>query len=189
MKFAVLDIETSNLNADFGFMICAVVKEYGNDEGIKIFRIDKYPQWQKQKFNDKGLVKELVEYLDKFDGIITYNGKRFDIPFIRSRIIFWRERPLKRLFHIDVLDIVRYRLKIHNGKLNSLIEFLNSNEEINVEKIEEKTSINNTYYMRAVTGDRKGLNYLVEHCEKDVIALEQCYDFLKDQINILRRSV
>ncbi len=188
MKFAVLDIETSNLNADFGFMICAVVKTYGIEE-MKVLRIDKYPIWLKQKFNDKNLIRDLVNYLDNFDGIITYNGKRFDIPFLRSRIIYWRERPLKRLFHIDVLDIVRYRLKIHNAKLNSLIDFLNSNEEINVEKIEEKTNINNTYYTRAVTGDKKGLNYLVEHCVKDVIALEQCYDFLKDQINKLYRSV
>lgn len=188
MKFAVLDIETSNLNADYGFIICAVVKPYEMGEP-QVFRIDNYSIWKNQKFNDKYLIRDLTEYLEDYDGIITYNGKRFDIPFIRSRILFWRERHIKRLFHIDVLDIVRYRLKIHNAKLNSLIEFLNSNEEINVEKIEEKVALNNTYYMRAITGDKKGLNYLVEHCIKDVIALEQCYDFLKEQINILRRSV
>lgn len=185
MKFAVLDIETSNLSADFGFIVCAVVKEYNGP--YKVFRIDDYPEWTKQKYNDKGLVRDLVKELSKYDGIITYNGKNFDIPFLRSQVIAYDLGKIKDLFHIDVFYLTRYKLKLHNNKLNTLIQFLNTYRS-GKKRIEEKTNINSLYYRQAITGDKRGINELVKHCVKDVLALEQCYEFLKSEVRNLSRS-
>ena len=189
MNFIVLDIETSNLNADFGFVICAVCKEYGinGKGGIKIFKIDDYREWLDARYNDKPLVKDLSEHLNKYDGIVTYNGRNFDIPFLRSQLISYELPKIKDMFHIDVYYLTKYKLKLHNNKLNSLIHFLNTYRD-KKKKVEEKTYINSLYYRKAVTGDKSGITELVRHCTKDVIALEQCYDCLKSEMRSLSRS-
>ena len=185
MLFASLDIETSNLNADFGYILCAVVKPYRDKP--KIFRIDDYKEWVSAKYNDKPMIKELVKHLNTFDGLVTYFGRYFDIPFLRSQIIAYDLPRIKDMFHIDVHQLVRYKLKLHNNKLQTLIEYLNTYRS-GKKRIEEKTHINALYYRKAVTGDRSGINELSRHCIKDVIALEQCYDFLKSEMRALSRS-
>lgn len=187
MKFAILDIETSNLNADFGFVICAVVKEYNNNN-LKIFRIDNYKGWNTAKYNDKEMIKDIVKELNKYDGVITYNGRNFDLPFLRSQIIAYDLEHLPSLFHVDVYYATKYRLRLHNSKLNTLITFLNTYRS-GKKRLEEKTAINSLYYKQAITGDKKGINKLVHHCVKDVVALEQCYDYLKNEIKTLVRSL
>jgi uncharacterized protein YprB with RNaseH-like and TPR domain len=187
MRFATLDIETSNLNADFGFIICVVVKEYGSDNKPKIFRIDQYPGWEKNVFDDKKLVKDVRNYLENFDGIITYNGRNFDLPFLTSQVVAYGYQPIKALFHVDVFYTTRYRLRLHNSKLNTLITFLNTYRG-GKKKVEEKTAINTIYYKKAITGRKDGIDYIVKHCVKDVVALEQCYDLLKDQVFSLRKG-
>lgn len=186
MNFLTLDIETSNLNADFGFVICAIAKEYAKKD-IKVFRIDDYKGYENARYNDKPLVKDLRDYLVGYDGLITYNGRNFDLPFLRSQLICYGIEPMKDMFHVDVFYIVKYRLKLHNNKLNTLIHFLNSTRG-SKKRIEEKTYINSLYYRKAITGDRSGINELVTHCKKDVKALEQCYDMLKPEIRSLKKS-
>lgn len=185
MKFASFDIETSNLNADFGFVLCAVVKPY--EKKARIFRIDDYPEWVDARYNDKPMIEELVEYLNTFDGLVSYFGRWFDIPFLRSQIIAYDLPKIKDMFHIDVHQIVKYKLKLHNNRLQSLIEFLNTFRS-GKKRIEEKTHINALYYRKAITGDKSGIDELVKHCVKDVIALEQCYEFLKSEMKSLSRS-
>jgi len=185
VKFLSLDIETSNLNADFGFVLCAVCKPYG--EKHKVFRIDDYEEWIDARYNDKPMIKELIEYLNQFDGLITYNGRNFDIPFLKSQVIGYDLPHLKDMFHVDVYYLVKYKLKLHNNKLQSLIEFLNTYRS-GKKRIEEKTHINALYYRKAITGDKSGIDELVKHCIKDVIALEQCYDYLKTEIKSISKT-
>lgn len=186
MQFCTLDIETSNLNADFGFVLCAVLKPYPGGKA-EVYRIDKTKRWIKAKYDDKELIEQIVKRLNDFDGVITYNGRNFDIPFLRSQIIGYDIDRLKDMFHVDVYYLTRYKLRLHNAKLFTLIEFLNTYRS-GKKRIEEKTAINSNYYKRAITGDTKGINALVDHCVRDVVALEQCYDFLKREMKSLSRS-
>lgn len=186
MKFITLDIETSNLNADFGFVICVVGKEYGK-KAIDIFRIDEYEGYNTARYNDMPLIKDVRQYLADYDGLITYNGRNFDLPFLRSQMMCYGIEPMRDMFHIDVYYITKYRLKLHNNKLNSLIHFLNSKRG-SKKRITEKTFINSDYYRRAITGDSTGIDELVDHCKRDVKALEECYELLKPEVRSLRKS-
>lgn len=184
MKFVTLDIETSNLNADFGFVLCAVAKPYG--EKHKVFRIDDYKEWIDARYNDKPMVKDLVEYLNNFDGVITYYGRWFDVPFLNSEMAAYELPEIKDMFHIDMHDIVKRNMKLHNNRLQTLIEYFNT-FDVGKKRIEEKTHINALYYRKAITGDKSGIDELVKHCVKDVISLEQIYDILKSKIRSIRR--
>jgi len=186
MNFLTLDIETSNLNADFGFVITVVGKPYKGKD-LKVFRIDDYKGFEKARYNDKPLIEDVRKYLLEFDGLITYNGRNFDLPFLRSQLICYGFEPMKDMFHVDVYYITKYRLRLHNNKLNSLIHFLNT-YRAGKKKLEEKTFINSLYYRKAITGNKSGIDELVRHCKKDVLALEQCYDLLKPEVRSLKKS-
>jgi hypothetical protein len=46
------DLESSSLNADFGIVLCGVVKAAGKKP--KIFRLDAYhPDWDRERGNDR----------------------------------------------------------------------------------------------------------------------------------------
>jgi len=76
----------------------------------------------------------LEEYWKNYDAIITYNGKSFDIPLIKSRYaLFEKSHPHRHQTHMDlyhvlkkIIDLDRYRLKdterniLHFERLNDL---------------------------------------------------------------------
>lgn len=185
MQFCSLDIETSNLNADFGFVLCIVCKSYHGK--TKIFRIDDYPEWVDARYNDKPMIDELVKHLNTFDGVITYFGRWFDIPFLNSELSAYGLPEIRDMFHIDLHDYVKKYLKLHNNRLQTVIEYYNTFAE-GRKKIESKTHINSIAYRQAVTGDKAGIDKIVDHCKRDVVALEQCYDVLKSKIRSIRRN-
>jgi uncharacterized protein YprB with RNaseH-like and TPR domain len=184
MNFLSLDIETSNLNADFGFILCVVCKPYHGK--TKVFRIDDYKEWIDAKYNDKPMIDELVKYLADYDGVITYFGKWFDIPFLNSELSAYGLPELRDMFHVDMHDLVKKSMKLHNNRLQTVIEYFNTFAE-GKKRIEQKTHINALYYRKAITGDKSGIDELVKHCVKDVLALEQVYDILKSKIRRICR--
>lgn len=186
MKTAIVDVETTNLNPTHGWTICAVVMNY-NTGKLKIFRIDQYKTYGRRKWDDKLLIKSLIDELRNYDVIVTYNGTRFDKKWISTLSLYWGIKPLGEVYHVDVYKVVKRNFKMYNYKLQTLINYLNSREL--EEYIVEKTPIDTINYKRAITGDKKGIDYVVDHCKRDVEALTQIYDLIKPYINRMPRQI
>lgn len=172
-----VDLEMSNLNADFGFLLCGAVKEVGVSKP-HVLSIDQSPQYQERKWDDSWLCAKLRELLLEFDLIVTWNGARFDIPFLNSRLVKHGLAPLPRRLHKDLLYTSRYSLKLHSNRLEAVQEFLGLKVR--------KTSISGEFWNRAVTGDTEALKYIVNHCVLDVIVLEEVFSRLKQFIREVR---
>lgn len=170
MNIGVFDLETSNLNADFGIVLCGVIKPF-DSKRLTVLRLDDMPSYKRSRSNDRSIAKALKEELEKYDIWVSYNGRRFDIPFLNARLMFHRLKPLRRTKHIDLLYQVRYKLKIHSGRLQAVQEFLGLSEE--------KTRIYGQHWVRALTGNRASWNYIVDHCKQDVRVLDEVYQELK----------
>jgi uncharacterized protein YprB with RNaseH-like and TPR domain len=176
MRIGIFDLECSNLNADFGIILCCSIKTYGKDK-ITTFRADRYPEWKKDRTNDIPIMRDVLASLDDFDILIAHNGQYFDKGWVNAKAIKYRMNP--RIAHkkfIDPCQIARRKLKIHSNSLRSLISFLGIKEQ--------KTEVNQELWMRAtLNGDKKAMDYIVDHCEKDVLALEEVYDRMRQLIN------
>lgn len=124
-----------------------------------------YPkEWAKDKLNDKPLVKEMKEFFDKVDIAIAHFGSKFDLPYIRAKLLEHGLKPVREPFFIDTWALSRYRLKLGNNKLETLLEFL---------KIPfKKTHFNVKYWRMAEHGNKKWANYIDKHCAIDVLGLE-----------------
>lgn len=178
MNVAMLDLETSNLNADYGVILCGVFKPYKGK--AQVLRIDETKTYKDKPWDDGQLVKDILRHIsgngDKknaIDILVTYNGVMFDAPFLTSRAMLTdvNLRENLQFKHIDLYWIARKKLKLHDAKLDTVARFLKCKMS--------KTHIDGDSWTRAMTGDKKSLDYIVDHCIKDVQVLEEVYEHMK----------
>ena len=164
------DLETTSLNADFGVILCGVIKPAQGK--AKVFRADRLnTKWQSIRSNDKDVVAAIVKELIEYDIWIAHNGNRFDVPFLRTRLAKWglESLPAKKL--IDPVFLARNKLKMSYNSLESLAKFLGVNS---------KTEVSGDQWLQAaLDGSTKAMNYIVEHCIQDVLVLEKVVRSLK----------
>ena len=168
-KILLLDIEATNLAANFGYILCISYKYFG-EKKVMTIKISDSPSFNKDPTNDKWIVKEISKVINDSDMVVTWYGSKFDIPFIQTRLLGHRLPPLPSIPHIDGWRIAKYKMKLNSNRLASVSEFLG---------LENKTPLTGTIWVKASAGNKKALNYIVNHCEQDVIVLEQAYDLIR----------
>lgn len=162
------DLETSDLNADWGTIFCAGYKVEG--ERVKVISITDFPGWEKEPWNDKRVVAEFVNVLNREDvGIeVTHYGSLFDIPYLQARMAYHKLGVLPILGHVDTYFAARSKLKIKSRSLANLSEFLGSPFK--------KTPLTPNVWRKAGRGDAEALEYISKHCHADVKVLEWVHD-------------
>ncbi len=60
--------------------------------------------------DERELLGKTMEFLSDFDVIITFNGRTFDIPFLKKRAEFYgiETLPLDRMYSFDMLRVLKY---------------------------------------------------------------------------------
>ena len=173
-RVGFLDLETSNLDATFGIILTYAIRDQAtgsilcdsiNKMDIGMFSPDK---------SDVRLVKNLVEDIQKFDRLVTYYGKRFDIPFIRTRaLIDGVDFPyFGSIKHDDVYFWAKYKLKLNSNRLEVVARTLFGDTE--------KNHIEYKYWVGGTRGDEESLEYILDHNVRDVNELERDYNALVD---------
>ena len=171
-KVIIWDIEATNLSANFGYVLAVAGKALG-DSKVHCFDVSDYKGYRNDPTNDKKLVKEASEYLSEAGAWVTWYGGGFDVPYINSRLIHHGLSPMPPIPHIDGWKIAKYKLKLNSNRLASVSSFL---------EIEEKTKLDGPTWIKASAGNKKALDYVVEHCIQDVIVLEQAFNKIKPLI-------
>lgn len=170
IKLLVLDIETTELDADMGHIICAVAKWIGEKKIYK-WRIDETPgfgttvdSW----FDDSRIVEGLKTMAAEADAIIAYYGGygRFDVPFINTRLIANGLEPLPPVTIIDPHKTAKSKLKLRRNGLQNVCELYGGTQ---------KGYVPRPVWKRALFGCRRSLSEILKYCEQDVLSLEEKY--------------
>lgn len=165
MKNVVIwDIEcvTFNFKLDKGFLLCVGYKYL--DEG-KVEVLTR--PLGGDPFDDKALAKATYDILSNAEAVITHNGKRFDVPAINTRLLLNGLPVLPAtLRHFDTCETIFKKLKMGASLKNCISEF---------DLPSEKTALDLKGSLRAVMGNKKDYNWIVDHCKKDVLATEALY--------------
>ena len=100
-NYAVFDIETTGLSANFSSVILSgfVLVRSGKAELIQYFAED--PSQEPE------LLKETADLLSSLSHIITYNGRYFDVPFFRKRCEKY-DLNTAMPFNLDLYNMFRY---------------------------------------------------------------------------------
>lgn len=169
-RIAFFDIETTNLDANWGFMLSWCLKYYKDPKIVSDVIVKK--EIDKYDF-DKRITQSLLDALQDVDILVTYYGKRFDVPYVRTRALYFDLGfPVYTdMYHWDIYDKIKRRFKFSRNSLAIATEFFG---------IKGKTPIPPEAWMKARHGDAKSLGYVLEHNRADVDILERLYDKIKD---------
>lgn len=164
------DLETTNLAADFGVVLCGVVKPAHGKP--RVFRGDEINKnWRTMRSNDASLVAAIVEELSRYDIWVAHNGARFDVPFLRTRLLRWGLDPLPAKKLIDPVFLARNKLRMSFNSLAQVANHLGVNS---------KTEVRPEMWLAAsLDGSPKAMDYIVKHCVADVYTLEKVVGALK----------
>ena len=117
------------------------------------------------------MLRSLLDALNDYDVLIAHNGLKFDLPFIRTRIAKWNLPALPEKKLVDPVQLARNKLRMSYNSLDKLASFLNVNSKTDVDA--------NAWLRAALDGDRKAMDYIIEHCIEDVLTLERIVDAVK----------
>ena len=158
------DLETSNLNASIGYLLCAVVKPWRQEP--MIFRLDESPHYEKDRSNDIWLARRIKAAVENYTVAIAYNGQRFDAPFLNTRLMLGRSKPLSpTVKHLDPLYAARFRMRLHSRTMAAVAEALGI--------VEKKTPLEGKTWIQAAAGVKGAMDRVVKHCIMDVQVLEK----------------
>ena len=178
-RVGYFDIETDNLNADFGTVLSWVIKSNGEK------RYDCAVVTKEELFNgtqDRRLVEEFVAALSNYDIICGYYSTGFDFPYMRAKALHYNI-PFPGygdLYHWDVYYTVKSKLKISRKSLDNACDYLG---------IVGKTPISKDAWRKAKYGDPASLKYVLDHNLGDVDILEELHDRLEFTRQWNKRSV
>jgi hypothetical protein len=165
-RLVFLDTETTGLAGGTG--TCAFLIGIGKVEGMKFvvrqFFLRDYPE-------EKALLEALAEALKACEGLVTFNGKTFDVPLLETRYALARMKtPLAGLVHFDALHPARrlWKLRLESCKLTDLE---NSILGISREGDVPGSEIPAIYFDYLRTGDARGLQPVFYHNALDVVSL------------------
>lgn len=170
-KILFWDIETfgMNFNADAGFIMVISYKWKGEKKVHTITR--KNPtEWSRKLFDDKEICREFAKVFASADMHVTWNGTRFDVPFLQTRMMKHRLGILPPIAHEDGLRTARRSLKMRRSldNIQKFFELGTEKEDMNLAKV----------WMPAAMGDPIALKQVIKRCESDVKLLEEAYDLL-----------
>ena len=176
---AYLDIETTNLRADFAYMVSWAIKV----KGLDLVFSDVITK--EEIFNevfDKRIVESLINRLKTFKRVYGYYSTKFDIPFARTRALKWDIEfpPYGLIQHQDIYYLVKSKLCLSRNRLEAVCEFLG---------IKGKTKLEGGIWVRAAVGNKKCLEYILKHNIADVKILERAHKRIMKYAGIQKRSL
>ena len=178
-RVAYFDIESTGLDAEYGQLLCGVIGEHltenPTEPRLHTFELEDFSG---RRWEDLSLAVALRDELEKYDLAISYNGANFDVPFINTRLAEAGERGMVLRRHKDLLYTCRGKLRLGSNRLARVTQFLFGETQ--------KTSITPGVWRRAICGRRKDYEYIIKHCQLDVIELAKVWDRLKTVAGDLR---
>lgn len=126
-----------------------------------------YPDYEKDRENDKNLLQDLWKVLNEADIVIAHNGDGFDIPKICTRFIYHKMLPPSPYETIDTLKIAKRIFLFDSNKLDDLGHYLNVGRKL------PHTGFH--LWQGCMTGDIKAWKMMKEYNKQDVELLERVY--------------
>ncbi len=177
-----LDTETTGLAGGTGTIPFLVGLAYFEDESLRVEQL-----FLPELGREGPLLHVLAERIAAASCLVTYNGKAFDWPLLRTRFVMNRVPVPAGKPHLDLLHCVRRAFK---GRLGSLRlvdmerELLSMIREHDVSGAE----IPGIYLHFLRTGRHPQLDRVIEHNGHDLVALSALLGELERRYAMLRRE-
>ena len=161
-----LDTETTGLSGGTGTYAFLIGIGFWNGS---VFTVEQF--FMRDFHEEPALLQALEERLKTARVLITFNGKSFDIPLLKSRFILTRRAwPLVSVLHVDLLFPARriWKLRLGDCRLGNL-----EKEILGDERPEDVAGnlIPQIYFNYTRSGNPVGIRKILSHNFRDLVAL------------------
>ena len=165
--FLFFDTETSGLSLGAGTIIFLFGCCFFSDNGLEVLQI-----FLEDPASELIFLNNIDELIQNHKCLVSYNGKSFDLPMLRTRMILNR-LPYVNLAkpHLDLLHFARglWKLRLDSRKLSDIekdiLEFQRSEDEV------PGWLVPQLYQDYLSTGDASPLEGVFYHNKNDVVSL------------------
>lgn len=177
MNILLLDIETApnlayvwglfnqnigiNQIANSGYVLCWSAKWLGQEQ-IHFSSIKKH--------SPEAMLERIHRMMDRADAIITYNGKKFDVPTLYKEFITHGMTPPAPAKQIDLYKNCKRTFRFPSNKLDYIAQTLGLGEKVRHEGHE--------LWVKCMAGDREAWKRMEAYNKQDVLLLEKLYEKL-----------
>lgn len=185
MRFAIVDLECSELHSDAGHLICGGIKELGKPPVI--IGLADVKRNDDPTTIDEALALRLREELEKFDGWITWNGKLFDVPFLNDRLTLCGHDLLEKRFHLDMMWFARMgQSRMKSSRLGWVAAQLGvkaKKTDLDIKTWKRASA----EALRGFKGGKSNYQYIIDHNRADLYVTEGVYGRLKNRVQNIHK--
>jgi len=177
-RIGYVDIENDNLHPEFGHVltIALLIRDVTSRDKVlevKKYRVTQQEIWDSIKTRkvdfDRRIVKAFFDDLKKYEidlliGHYAIGWNKHDLPFLRSRALLMKMEDIlpkyRAIKYGDTWKMAHTTIKVHSYRLDSI--------GVVTQAASKKTRIEELEWQLAKYGDKKGLDYVMDHNIKDV---------------------
>lgn len=125
----------------------------------------------KNKYDDRKLLKPIWKLLDQADIIITQNGKQFDIKKLNARFMLSGMKPPSSFRQIDTRQLA----KKHFGFTSNKLEYMTDKLCTKYKKLKHQKFAGMELWTECLKGNQAAWKEMEKYNKHDVLALEELY--------------
>lgn len=114
------------------------------------------------------------ELLDEADAVLTYNGKKFDLPTLNREFLKYGLQPPSPYHHIDLYQVAKGKFRFASNKMDHLCRELGLRTKVRHEGHE--------LWTKCMDGDEKAWSRMRRYNRGDVLMMEELYEVMKPWI-------
>lgn len=172
-KIFLFDLETSDLNANRGHILCAAGKWLG-EKKVYTWNIYDNPKYAKPPLHvtmqdDSRIAREIRSHLVESSACVAYYGGygKFDVPYLNTRLIRSGLEPCPPLTIIDPYTTAKSQLRLARNNMDSVASILGCEKK--------KYHLPWADWSAARYHNKAAMARLLEYCINDVEVLEEVY--------------
>lgn len=160
------------LKASLNAILCFGWKELDSPK-VNCINAWDFPGWQKDiiRNDDRSVAKEALKILSSADAIVTQNGKKFDQPFLQTRLEKHELGILPKIAHIDTKKLMSKNLFLFSNSLDYSAQFLGEGQKLDHEGW--------PLWYKCWKRDSVAMKLMEKYCKKDVELTERMYKRLR----------
>lgn len=133
--------------------------------------IHMFSRWE---HGEVGQLERLLELIEQSDAVVSKNGIKFDIPWIRTELLRLKMRPLPNLTHIDLERAARAYFRFLSNKLDFIGQYLDEGGKVEHEGFK--------LWRKVMEGDERARKRMLDYCAGDLKLTERVYKRMRPHI-------
>jgi len=172
-RLLFLDTETTGLGGGTGTFAFLVGIGHLTPDGFHLIQL-----LMRSPEEERAMLYLLNQYLGQFDALVTYNGKSFDVPLLKTRhVLNAFTHPFDDYGHIDLLPVARrvWRNRLPSRSLGSL-----EVDIVGVSRTQDEVPgymIPEIYFDYLRSGDASQLSGVLYHNAMDILSLAALFQY------------